>query len=218
VSNVDSFIEEVTEEVRRDRLFRLFRRYGWIALVLVLALVGGAAWIEYRRASERAAAEALGDGVIAAMSAPDAAGRAAAMAALDPKGAEAAAMVAQLEVAQRIVAEDRAAALQVLERVAADAATPGIWRELAQLKAVMLRGSDMAVADRLAALEPLSQPGRPFRVLALEQTALAQVDGGDPAAAIAILRGLMQDTETTPALRQRAQQLMVALGAGPDAA
>ena len=31
MSNPDSFIEEVTEEVRRDKLFALFRKYGWIA-------------------------------------------------------------------------------------------------------------------------------------------------------------------------------------------
>ena len=42
MSNPDSFIEEVTEEVRRDRLFALFRKYGWIGVVLVLAIVGGA--------------------------------------------------------------------------------------------------------------------------------------------------------------------------------
>jgi len=41
LSNPDSFIDEVTEEVRRDRLFRLFRKYGWIGVVIILGLVGG---------------------------------------------------------------------------------------------------------------------------------------------------------------------------------
>jgi hypothetical protein len=44
VSNPDSFIDEVTEEVRRDRLFGLFRKYGWIGLVVILGIVGGTAW------------------------------------------------------------------------------------------------------------------------------------------------------------------------------
>ena len=56
MSETDSFIEEVTEEVRRDRLFALFRRYGWIVLVLIVLVVGGAAWNEYRKAQDRAAA------------------------------------------------------------------------------------------------------------------------------------------------------------------
>ena len=44
MSNPDSFIREVTEEVRRDRLYGYVRRYGWIAALLVLLVVGGAAW------------------------------------------------------------------------------------------------------------------------------------------------------------------------------
>ena len=39
MSNPDSFIDEVTEEVRRDRLFRLFRKYGWIGGVVVALIV-----------------------------------------------------------------------------------------------------------------------------------------------------------------------------------
>ena len=46
MSNPDSFIDEVTEEVRRDRLFRLFRKYGWIGVVIILGLVGGTAWTD----------------------------------------------------------------------------------------------------------------------------------------------------------------------------
>ena len=40
MSQSDSFIEEVTEEVRRDRLFATMKRFGWIAIVLVLRIVG----------------------------------------------------------------------------------------------------------------------------------------------------------------------------------
>jgi hypothetical protein len=44
MSDTDGFIAEVTEDVRRDRLFRLFRRFGWIPAVLILILVGGTAY------------------------------------------------------------------------------------------------------------------------------------------------------------------------------
>ena len=33
----DRFIDEVTDELRRDRLFRAMRRYGWIAIALIVA-------------------------------------------------------------------------------------------------------------------------------------------------------------------------------------
>ena len=40
----DSFISEVSEEVRRDRLFATLRRYRWLIAAVVLLLVGGAAF------------------------------------------------------------------------------------------------------------------------------------------------------------------------------
>ena len=76
MANEDSFINEVTEEVRRDRLFSLFRRYGWIAALVVVLIVGGAAWNEWRRAQARAEAEARGDAVLAALDADAAEARA----------------------------------------------------------------------------------------------------------------------------------------------
>ena len=44
MSDVDSFIDEVSEEVRRERLYIALRRYGWIGVLAVLLLVGGASW------------------------------------------------------------------------------------------------------------------------------------------------------------------------------
>ena len=69
MSNPDSFIEEVTEEVRRDRLFALFRKYGWIALLAIVLVVGASAWSEWKKAQGRARAEAFGDGLLTALDA-----------------------------------------------------------------------------------------------------------------------------------------------------
>ncbi len=54
MSNNDSFIDEVTEEVRRDRLFGLYRKYGWIGLVLILGIVGGTAANEWLKSRDEA--------------------------------------------------------------------------------------------------------------------------------------------------------------------
>ena len=53
MSDTDSFIEEVSEEVRRDRLFRLFRKYAWLAILLVVLIVAGAALNEYRKITKQ---------------------------------------------------------------------------------------------------------------------------------------------------------------------
>ena len=79
MSDTDSFIEEVTEEVRRDRLFALMRKWGWVGILLVLLIVGGATWNEYRKAQRMNAAQALGDAVVTALQSNDAAGRAEAL-------------------------------------------------------------------------------------------------------------------------------------------
>ena len=42
MSNPESFIDEVTEEVRRDKLFAIFKKYGWIGGALIALTVGGA--------------------------------------------------------------------------------------------------------------------------------------------------------------------------------
>lgn len=211
MSETDSFIDEVTEEVRRDRLFRLFRRYGWVGVVLVIAIVGGAAVNEWRKAEARAEAEAFGDAVLAAIQAPD---RAAAVSSIAATGDRAAIRDLLLSAVSED-AGDRAAAISALATVAGDAALPALYRDLARLKWVILSGPDLPAPDRDAALDALAVPGAPYRVLALEQQAMVDIAEGRTEEAIATLRGLMQDAAASPGLQRRAAQLIVALGGDP---
>lgn len=64
LSSPDSFIDEVTEEVRRDRLFAIFRKYGWIGVLAILLIVGGASYVEWQKARVVARAQAFGDAVL----------------------------------------------------------------------------------------------------------------------------------------------------------
>ncbi len=217
MSETDSFIEEVTEEVRRDRLFRLFRKYGWIAVAAVVLLVGGAAWNEYTKAKARAEAEAKGDAILAALDADDSTARQAALAAIADAGG-AAPIVAMLEAAEAEAAGDTAAAAAALGAIAADSAQPPLYRDLATLKRAMLTAADTDPAERIAALEPLTAPGAPFRVLAEEQIALAEIESGARGAALERLRALSQDTEASQGLRLRVARLIVALGGDEDPA
>ena len=79
MDETDSFIEEVTEEVRRDKLFALMKKYGWIGIAAILAIVGSSAWIEWQKAQAVARAEAFGDAIVAAQGAADPAAALAAM-------------------------------------------------------------------------------------------------------------------------------------------
>lgn len=212
MSQSDSFIEEVTEDLRRDRLFAVLRRWGWVAVLGVVVLVAGASWNEYRKAQARAAAEALGDALLAADALVEPEARAAALADVPPSTPAAAALLAMLRAAELEAAGERSAALAALAEAEATSAGEPLYRDLARLKMLSLRAGEMSAAEHLAALEPLAAPGAPYRGLALEQRALAQIAAGERAAAVATLRELLVVDAASQGLRARAQQLLVALG------
>jgi hypothetical protein len=212
VSNPESFIDEVTEEVRRDKLFGYIRRWGWIGIVAVLMLVGGAAYREYQLAAKQAESQAFGDAVLDALDQDDPAARATALAAVEAPG-QRRALLGLLQSSDPET--DKAATLAALTLVADDATLPASYRDLAVLRRVIVAGPDLPAADRRALLDPIAAPGRPYRTLALEQMALLSVETGDTAAAITALEALRQDQEATPGLRRRAEQVIVALGGTP---
>jgi hypothetical protein len=208
LSNPDSFIDEVTEEVRRDRLFRLFRKYGWIGVVIILGLVGGTAWTEWTKARDAARAQAFGDGVIDALDqgAPQDRRELAAV----PSDAGQAALLNLILASDP--AEDKAATLAALEKVAADAALAPAYRDLATLRRVLVAGADLPLADRRTALQEIAGAGRPYRVLAEEQLAYLLIEEGKTDEAITALVALVQDQDASGALRARAAQVVTALG------
>jgi hypothetical protein len=209
LSNPDSFIDEVTEEVRRDRLFRLFRKYGWIGVVIILGLVGGTAWTEWSKSRDAAKAQAFGDGVIDALDQGAPQDRREALAAV-PSDAEQAALLNLILASDP--EEDKAATLAALEKVAADAALAPAYRDLAALRRVLVSGTDLPLADRRSALQEIAGAGRPYRVLAEEQLAYLLIEEGKLDEAITALIALVQDQEASGALRGRAGQVVTALG------
>ena len=214
MSNPDSFIDEVSEEVRRDRLFHLLRRYGWIGLAIVVLIVGGAAVYEWRQSQIAAEAQARGDALLAALAEPEAATRVEALAPIAAQSDDA--VVPQLALAaEQQAAGDAEAAVATLDALAGNGEVAEIYRDLAALKSVLI-DAGRSPEDKLLALEALSAPGAPFRMLALEQIALIRLAQGEQDAAVDQLRAIMEDAETTPDLRDRAASLMVALGVPPE--
>jgi hypothetical protein len=218
MSNTDSFIDEVTEEVRRDRLFALLRRYGWIAVVVILGIVGGTAWREWSNAQAEAQAQAAGDALVAAMERPDTPARIDALQAIDPASPGAGA-VRDFLLAAELAADGRAAeAVSLLDAIAINPDLSDIYRQIAAFKALTLTAPDRDPADLRTAFEALAEPGLPLRLLAQEQLALLDIRAGDIDAAIARLQAILIDAEVTSDLQQRAGQAIVALGGTPEAA
>lgn len=211
VSQNESFIEEVTEEVRRDRLFGLMRRYGWIAIVVVLALVGGAAWNEWRKARDAAQAEALGNAMIAALEANDSAARVTALQTIEPATHGARITTGFMTASEMVAAGNNANAASLLNQIAADGQADPIYRQMAGFKALLLQSDRLSAEDRRLGFEGLAQTSGMLRLQAEEQLALIEIETGQTDAAIARLQALQSDAEVTAGLRQRASQLIVAL-------
>ncbi len=212
MSNPESFIEEVTEEVRRDRVFKLMKRYGWIAVLVVLGIVGGTAWREYQSATQSAEAQAFGDGILAALESEDSATRVANLENLATSGPDAKAVLDMLIAAEQGNEGDDAAAVERLQAVANDTNVPTIYRQIASYKA-LARGTEvLSLEERQSGFEALAVAGQPLRLLAEEQLALIEVETGNKEAALTRLQALIVDSEVTTGLRRRASQLIVALG------
>jgi len=208
LSESESFIEEVSDEVRRDKLFKLFKKYGWVLALVVIAIVGGTAYNEWAKSQLETTARLHGDLMQAARTAGDVD----ALRSLT-EGDAPLAVLAQFERANILsTAGDTAGAVQALRDVTLNAEAPAVYADLAWLKIIMLDGANMGESERNSAYERLTAPNAPYRLLAQEQRAMQYVRDGDMDAAKAELAALLADPSITPGLRNRAQQLMVALG------
>ena len=213
MSDTDSFIDEVTEEVRRDRMFNLLRRYGWIAFVAVLLLVGGAAWNEWRLSQQRAQSEALGDAIVSALQLETAAERATALQKIDTAEAP---VIVQLLNAAELAGDDRGGeAIAQLAAVQSNGTLPLIYRHIAEFKALVIEDDSQSAETRRTGFESLIASGSALRVLAEEQLALLDIAANDVDGALVRLQRLLEDSEITPGVRRRVTQLITALGAKP---
>ncbi len=209
MSDTDSFIDEVTEEVRRDRLFGHFRRYGWIPAVIIFALVGGTAYNEWSKAQVAQVAQARGDTLLDALELEDEAEQAAALSAIAREDGDA--LVAKLLAAG--VEADQAADL--LRSVAADDTQPKYIRDLARLKMASTEGV-LTLDEAAAILAELSEPGGVYRNVATELLVAVHLQRGETQAALELLQAHIKDAEASSEQIQRMGELIVALGASPE--
>ena len=209
MSDTDNFINEVTEEVRRDRLFGYFRRYGWIPAVIILALVGGTAYSEWSKSVIAQAAQVRGDALLDALDVQD-----------KPESISALSSIAAQEdgdvVASFLVAGlDQSLASELLMAIASNSDQPGYMRDLARLK---LAATPDAISkdDAALILTDLSAPGGLYRNAATEILVALELQRGNRDVALLLLQSHVQDAGATQAQIQRMGELIVALGATPD--
>ena len=213
MADSDSFVQEVTEEVRRDAMYAAWRKYGPFLVGAIALVILGTAVQSWWKTSQQNAVRDAGEAFIQAQSVEDSADAAEAFLALsnDSEG-DYAAMAGLRAGAAFGASGDVDRAVKQYEAVASMSGIDARLTELAKLRTVMIRSDVMEPADMLESLEPLSAPGKPWRILALEFTAAAHVRAGDQAAAVEALTAVIEDEVSTPAVQARAREMIAAIG------
>ena len=205
----------VDEDLRRDNLEKLWKKYGrvviGVAVAIVLAMAGFQGWRAYDLSQREDRSDRFAD-ALALAAAGDSAGSLNALAELSDAGAGGYPGLAAFERA-RLLAEsgDVDGAIAIWDRIAADGALGPGFQDVATLLSVLHQidqGDPEALRQRLV---PLAGPGGPFRASALELQALLALRENDTAAALDLYRQVVDDPEAPARLRARAAQVLAAL-------
>ena len=208
---------EVDEEVRRERLKKLWQRYGnYIIAGCLLVVVGiagwrGYEWLEAKRAAESGAAFEQAVTLAESGKVQEAE---AAFAKLATGGTAGYRVLSRLREAAELAQSDPKAAIKAYEEIAADRAAGQVIQDLATLRAGLLLVDHTPYADLRSRLEPLTGPERAFRYSARDLLALSAWKQGDVSAAKQWTEAIIGDPLTPAGARSRAEVLSQLLAAG----
>jgi hypothetical protein len=216
--------DEVGEDLRRERLKRLWQGYGiYFIAAAVLVVLATAGWRAYESWQADRAATA-GDGFRAALAMADEGDHDAAAEALQAFSLNAPANYALLArfraATERAAAGNAEAALGMFEAIAGDSRAPQPIRDLATIRAAMVAVDREDLGQIRARVARLDTAGNAFRHAAREIVAVSALRAeawGEARAALATLTG---DAELPPDFAQRARVMedvvRAAIGAADD--
>jgi hypothetical protein len=212
----ETFLREVDENLRRDQLQEIAKKYGaWIigAVVLLLAAVGG--WIYWQERQKQAAAEDsevltqiytdIGSGKLATV--PQ---RLDNLANNSSGALRASAMFTRAAVF--IEQNDRAGATAKFHQIARDEDLPQAYRDLGLIRATTMEFDTIRPEQVIARLEPLAKPGNPWFGSAGELTAMALLKQGKKTEAGRLFAAVAADRQVPESIRARAVQIAGTLG------
>jgi hypothetical protein len=213
---VADIFHEVDEEVRRERLQKLWDRYSIYIIglaVLIVAAIGAWRGYEYWETKKAAAAGAAFE---SALSLSEAGKHAEAEAAFAKVATEAPAgyrMLARLRAAGELAQIKPADAVKAYDEIAADSSLGPVLQDLAAVRAAMLTVDSAPLSEMQRRLDLVAGAGRAFRHNARELLALSAWRNHDFAAARRYIDMIATDAETPPGTRARADVLSALIAA-----
>lgn len=206
--------DEVEEDLRRDRAERLWKKYGPYLIAAAVALVAATGAYSYWQDHQRKRLETSAQRYAAAgdLVAGDRERALAELRGLAQDGAGGFAGLARLKEAALIAERDPAQGLALFRRVAGDSALDAEIRRTAAAMVAILAVDTASRAEAEQAAQTLQAAGSPFRNSGREVEALAALRAGDAARARDIYRAIADDLNAPSGLRQRAAEMLAALG------
>ncbi|QOZ25517.1 tetratricopeptide repeat protein [Bradyrhizobium sp. CCBAU 51753] len=212
---MSELFDEVDEEVRRERLQKLWDKYSLhiIALaILIVAGVGGWRGYEYLEAKKAAEAGAAFDRAAELSEQNKHAEAEAAFADLAAKAPTGYRNLARLRMAAEVATRDQPAAAKLYDEIAADRSVGGPEQDLARIRAAQLVMDTATYPNMLQRLEATATAkDSTFRHTAREMLALSAWRANDATAARQWLDQIANDGDTPPSLRSRAEALQALL-------
>ena len=218
----DTFVREVDENLRRDRIRDFFRENGaWLvfALILFLAACGGIIWYQQHR-EDRAAEHVeqlaqiykdIGTGNTA--KAPQQLDD---LSNSSSKAVRASAMFTRAALA--LQQNDQKFAISTYKTIAEDSSFPDAYRNAALIRQTALEFDQLQPQDVISRLQPLTKAGDPWFGSAGEMTALALIKQGKNKEAGQLFATIAKDKDAPSAVRNRAMQIAGTLGVDVSAA
>jgi hypothetical protein len=211
----DTFVREVQEEIRRERLAQLWDRFGAIALGLAALLVVGVGGYKYAEYASQKAREAAGKEFEAATrlaSAGKVQEAQQAFEALVKSAPTGYGTLSRLRVAGALAEENkREEAVAAYDAVAKDGSADALLRDFAAVQAALLRVDTADWTEMQNRLKDLTNDGNAWRAPARELRGLAAMKAGNQDEARKAFEQILGDSSATPATAQRAQVMMTIL-------
>lgn len=217
----ESFLREVDEDLRRDRVNDFAKRYGkWLVAALVLFLAAVAGWLYWQDQKQKRSAEQTEELMaiyndIGAGKTDEAKKR---LEALEGSGNDVIRALALFtEAAIALDSNDRSAALANYRTIAFDDGMPEPYRDIALIRATGLEFDTVKPEDVISRLEPLTKPGHPWFGTAGEMTAMAYLKQGQKEKAGRLFAAIAADRQVPETIRNRAVQIAGTLGVDASA-
>ena len=217
----ETFLREVDENLRRDQLRSMARKYGplWIAgAVLLLAAVGGWLYWQNKQKSDAATESEAMSQIFTDIGAGRLTTVPQRLDTLSRDGTAAVrASVLFTRAAVAIEQNDRPLAIAKYHAVADDKGLPAPYRDLGLIRATTLEFDGLKPEQVISRLEPLAKPGNPWFGSAAELTAVAMIKQGKKLEAGRLFAAIAADRQVPDSIRARAVQIAGSLGVDASA-